>query len=131
MTDELAVTDMLGNAYRVGDHVVYGTISGKSPVLKYAVVEKIVEEERERVTGYEPYTSPNGYQGHRPTYEKYTYYKVGVREIKNGRNFTRWDTRGAWDPETRTYGPGKPARITYPMTENIVKAIPNTEREKA
>jgi hypothetical protein len=117
----LRVTDMLGNEYGVGDHVVYATTSGKCPVLKYAVVDRIVPDERTRYRYDRDKLNEHGY----PTRvaETYTYLKVGVRELSNGRGFRRWDRQGDWDDKTRTYGPPKPARVTYPMTENIVKAV--------
>lgn len=117
----LRVTDMLGNEYGVGDHVVYATTSGKCPVLKYAVVDRIVPEERTRYSYDSDKLDSRGCATR--VAETYTQLKVGVRELSNGRGFMRWDTRGDWDAETRTFGPAKPARVTYPMRENIVKAI--------
>jgi hypothetical protein len=114
---EQRITDMLGNEYGVGDHVVYATTSGRCPVLKYAVIDRIVSEERTRYRYDGDQPNEHGY----PTRvaETYTYLKVGVRELSNGRGFTRWDTsklvNGKWED--------RPARVTYPMTENIVKAI--------
>lgn len=113
----LRVTDMLGNEYGVGDHVVYATTSGKCPVLKYALVDRIVPEERERYSYDRDKLDSRGCATR--VVETYTYVKVGVRELSNGRGFTRWDTSklvdGKWE--------ARPARVTYPMTENIVKAI--------
>lgn len=128
MAEEEQVTDMLGNTYKVGDHVVYGTVSSKCPVLKYAIVEKIIAEIRERPSGYEDVYRADGSAWRRPTYENYTYMRVGVREISNGRGFRRFDTElhGTGEDRYKVIGT-KPPRITYPMTENIVKAISNQD----
>lgn len=97
-------TDFLGQEINVGDHVVYATIDGKSPVQKLAVVVKITSEQKSRIKNWQT----------RET-EPYTAYKVGVKELRNGRGFTRWDSKN-W----RT-GESKEVRTSYPMPANIVK----------
>lgn len=96
-------TDMLGQEISVGDFVVYATTSGRSPVLKYALVEKIDE-----VTN-----TKYGRDG----IKEVTRTRVGVREIKNGRGCMRFDssklTADGWVD--------KQVRVTYPMVQNIVK----------
>jgi hypothetical protein len=86
--------DFMGNIVKVGDFVVYATASYKSPVQKLAVVDNIAEVVSDTWT-----------HNHRPG-QHFT--RVGVREISNGRNFSRWDKKN-----------GK-LRTTYPMTENMV-----------
>jgi hypothetical protein len=95
--------DMLGQQYGVGDFVVYATTSGRSPVQKYARVEKV-----EMVDALDWDDQPTGKKRLR----------VGVREILNGRGFDRYDS---YDWAKRTYDPSK-VRITYLMPENVVKA---------
>lgn len=113
---ELRQVDMLGNEYGVGDFVCYATISGKSPVLKFARVEKIAAEQRTRGR-YSRDTD-------KWESEEYTYHKVGVREISNGRGFRRWDSM-TWNAETSSYDIDlSKVRVTYPMTENIIKVAP-------
>lgn len=93
--------DMLGQEIRAGDYVVYATTSGRSPVLKYAKVVKVDEV---------AIWSPG---------EDLTRMRVGVKEIKNGRGFTRWDARvpgASWKEQDMSK-----VRVTYPMSENIVK----------
>lgn len=45
-------TDILGQTYRPGDHVVYAMISGRSPQLVFAKVERInrVNSKRQEIT---------------------------------------------------------------------------------
>lgn len=112
MTDEIRATDFLGNTYGVGDFVCYATIDGKSPVQKFARVEKIEPVNKTRYRFVDGERIP----------EMYTYFKVGVREIKNGRGFTRFDSYN-WDSETKSRIP-KQVRVTYPMSENIVAVTP-------
>jgi hypothetical protein len=107
-------TDMLGQEIREGDFVVYATTSDRSPVQKYAKVEKVIRETKERRV----WNTEDG----RYDIKTYEQLKVGVREVKNGRGFTRWDSY-----EYREYQNGrherveKQVRVTYPMVENIVK----------
>lgn len=108
------VTDMFGQAYGVGDFVVYATVDGRSPVMKYARVEKLLAAE---VGSWETTDRGREYVT-RPTL------KVGVREISNGRGFTRYDSYAIeWtdDTHTATRRVEKKVRVTYPMVENIVK----------
>lgn len=109
-----STVDMLGQTYTGGDHVVYATTCGHSPVLKLAMVEKV-----ELVDELDYCDRPTGKKRRR----------VGVRELANGRGFGRSDTRGpdgttymVGDREIARMVPGmKPPRVTYPMPENIVK----------
>jgi hypothetical protein len=108
-------TDFLGNEIKVGDFVVYATVSGRSPVQKFAVVEKIEAiPTRKNVGTYRE-----------PVWEPATAYKVGVKELTNGRGFTRWDSYSYKDG-VRV---GKPVRTTYPNVLNIVKAALPPEEE--
>lgn len=113
-------TDFLGQDVNVGDTVVYATTSGRSPVQKLATVEKILMIEATR-----PKLDENGEYVRDETnwfvQETYLKPKVGVKEIKNGRGFTRWDSH-VWNGERYEYEPGK-TRTTYPMPENIVKVV--------
>ncbi len=92
--------DFVGNTVKVGAHVVYATTSGRSPVQKFAVVDRIdlVEDE----------------------YYHRQFVRVGVREIANGRGFARSGSR--WNRETCSYDhdtePSK--RVSYPLADNIV-----------
>lgn len=105
-------TDFLGNEIKVGDHVVYATVSGKSPVQKFAEVVKITGELKP-VYGWR--------DGSRVVTGQREVFKVGVKEIKNGRGFTRWDAT-VYDKEQRAFVPNeKGVRTTYPMADNIVK----------
>lgn len=99
-------TDFLGNEIREGDYVVYATVDGKSPVQKYARVEVIKTETKTRWS----------FDGNERKQEEYTHYKIGVKEVSNGRGFRRWDSKN-W-----TTGEAKTVRTSYPMAENIVKA---------
>jgi hypothetical protein len=124
--------DFLGNTVKVGDHVVYATISDRSPVQKYAEVVAIVSKQvsRDRYfrdTGDAEGTTPGGHWGTETVSE----IKVGVRELSNGRGFTRWDTRVYDKNWRRVEGESKPARVTYPMKENIVLARTAKEIELA
>lgn len=98
-------TDFLGQEIAVGDHVVYATVDGRSPVQKLAEVVKIEAETKTRRVRY----------GSTET-EEYTSYKLGVKEIKNGRGFIRWESTIQ----------GKPVRTSYPMPANIVKVSPRS-----
>lgn len=113
---------MLGQKYTVGDHVVYATTSGRSPVQKFAIVEKVTIETRtRRVRNPDP-------DGAWTIEQEYEHASVGVRELKNGRGFSRSDTlkyQGR-DDDGRPTWQKVPARVTYPMTENIVK-VPGPE----
>jgi hypothetical protein len=91
-------TDFLGQEVRVGDHVVYATVSGRSPVQKLARVEVIKDDSGTL--------------------------KVGVREIGNGRGFWRWDSHTYVSGKV-VVDPSK-NRVTYPMHENIVKVEPSS-----
>lgn len=113
-------TDFLGQEIKVGDFVVYATISGKSPVQKFARVEKIV-----------PIVNTT-YLREDGTYNKVETpsVKVGVKEIKNGRGFMRWDSYDWAKNDDGSYQKdekGLPIRIdkevrtTYPMKANMVK----------
>jgi hypothetical protein len=100
--------DFVGNTVRVGDFVVYATVSGRSPVQKFAIVERIELVE------------PDIYSWRETTDEarvKARFVRVGVRELTNGRKFIRWDT---YDWKTRENDPARQARVTYPMRQNIV-----------
>jgi hypothetical protein len=98
-------TDFLGQQVRVGDLVVYATTSGRSPVQKCATVENIESEE---IVNFR-------------TGKSRTVFKIGVKEVSNGRNFTRWDGR-RWDSEKRQYiERPNGVRTTYPMPQNIVR----------
>lgn len=88
--------DFIGNKVKVGDFVVYATICGRSPVQKFAQVERIDLVENEYGYGEGPFI------------------RVGVREISNGRNFRRWDSYD-WKKKV-----DKRPRVTYPMAKNIV-----------
>lgn len=113
-------TDFLGQEIKVGDFVVYATISGKSPVQKFARVEKIVPIVQ---TGY---THKDG----RAVKVETPSVKVGVKEIKNGRGFMRWDSYN-WaknddgsrqkDEKGLLIRVEKEVRTTYPMKANMVK----------
>ena len=105
-------TDFLGQEVRVGDYVVYATTSAKSPVQKLARVEKISSEQ---VETFEWRDGKRVSTGTRPNFT------VGVKEMKNGRNFTRFDSR-KWDPDTGRFidTPDK-VRTTYPTVGNIVR----------
>lgn len=103
--------DMLGQEYGPGDFVVYATTKGRNPVLKYARVVKVQAISDTR----QVWNSDRSYE-----IEEYTWFKVGVKELKNGRGFRRRDATPEsgrlWDEQ----GMSK-VRTTYPMYENIVK----------
>lgn len=96
--------DMLGQEVNVGDHVIYATTSGRSPVQKFAIVEKIIWTQEEQ-----PVWTKN--RANLVT-KVVDVVKVGVREISNSRGFLRWSV---------FKDPNKKARVTYPLVENIVK----------
>jgi hypothetical protein len=118
--------DFLGHTVKVGDHVVYATVDGRSPVQKYAEVVKIFDRVIERLRWDR--------EAGRSVSEFHTETKVGVRELSNGRGFERWDTR-VYDKDYRLIKDQKKlARVTYPMKANIVlirtaKEIELAERE--
>lgn len=112
--------DFIGQTVKVGDHVVYATTSGRSPVQKFAIVERI---ETIRQWDAHAHLADDlrwvGAHGE-------ARFRVGVRELSNGRGFSRYDTL-VYD-ETRPVGQryvkdAKPARVTFPMRENIVKVV--------
>jgi hypothetical protein len=109
--------DFVGNTVRVGDFVVYATVSGRSPVQKFAVVEKI-----ERVKSEYGGVSWNP-EARR---DESSWVRVGVRELSNGRGFIRWDT---YDWKAQENGKDKKARVTYPMRQNMV--LVRTAKEHA
>lgn len=124
--------DFLGNEVRVGDHVVYATTSGRSPVQKYAEVVSIVSKQESvshffSDTGGARGTASSGHWG----FKTRTTLQVGVRELSNGRGFTRWDTRVYDENWRRVEGASKPARVTYPMPDNMVKVRSAEEIELA
>jgi hypothetical protein len=118
-SDVETATDFLGQEYRVGDFIVYATTSGRSPVQKFARVERILKVTKT--------TEKFGYIDGKfqvVSVDESDSFKVGVKEISNGRGFIRWDSR-VYDEskpigERTSYDFSK-VRTTYPMTDNIVK----------
>ena len=84
----------------VGSTVVYGTTSGRSPVMKEGIIEKI--------TPYEHHYTNWGPQGGPHTPATVTRYQVGIR---------RFLETSRWKDYTSPTGTG--VRLSFPTFENI------------
>jgi hypothetical protein len=122
--------DFLGHTVKVGDFVVYATVSGRSPVQKFAKVEQIDLVQPEYLGFiYDRETKESRLR----TEEEAQSVRVGVRELSNGRGFTRFDTN-VWDWDApvgqKLQRNARPARVTFPMKENIVLVRSAEEQER-
>lgn len=96
--DHPTAVDFLGQRYGVGDHVVYATTSGRSPVLKLGLVHVVESFPTTR------------YDWDRHDRVPDVGYKIGLQWLESGRGWSK--------PSPTTNG--KP-RLSYPSYENIVK----------
>ena len=104
--DHPRIIDPLGQTYSVGDHVGYATTSGRSPVMKFGVVEKITHKGL-RWQGH--YVPDEPLSDGTPTNKWETYeadvFSVGIRCTEGA----RW-----------AQGPGS-SQLRYPCVDNIVR----------
>lgn len=105
-------TDVLGNKYSAGDYVAYASISGKSPQLVIARVERInrLNSNREEIVTV---------TGRYPNQTRVPYCSLTVTPVIDARGFYR--TRTKYDPLLKQSVPIKVKPVTLHIVENAIK----------
>lgn len=130
--------DTLGQKIKPGDIIAVATVSGRSPQLVIAQIERINTHNSKGELhvmrthrGFEEKTHPDGRTYRVPILHEEPTVTVTARPIKDGRDFTRWSNR-RYNAATKTWdSTGEIKPVTYSILGNIVRLLDSETLEAA